>query len=229
MFHNLSRHKYKITIFGLLVGASVVSVTLAIARMEYSDTREYVFLVKNLILAWIPFLIAYIAYTLTLARKLLYVIIPVSAFVWLIFFPNAPYILTDLQHLALGPVSAPIWFDVILFIWFAWTGLLLGIVSLYLMQEIVRREFGRVIGWIFVVVVACLSSIGMYLGRFLRWNSWDVLQNPTEISRDVWGWMRDPNLQAFGFAALFTIFFLFIYLILYAFGHLLQEQKVKES
>ena len=128
----LFRNRYKIAIFGLLLGASIFSVLLAVARMAYSDSRQYSNLIWNLFLAWIPFVLAYIAYALSWRRIWLYIAIPVFAFLWLIFYPNAPYILTDLQHLSRVTNNAPLWFDVILLVWFSWTGMLLGLISLYM-------------------------------------------------------------------------------------------------
>ena len=218
------RNRYKIAIFGLLLGASIFSVLLVGARMAYSDSGRYGGLVWNLFLAWIPFVLAYAAYALSWKRILLYIAIPIFAFLWLIFFPNAPYILTDLQHLAVESKVAPVWYDVILLVWFSFTGLFLGMVSLFLMQEIVRREFGRWFGWGFVVLVAALTTVGIYMGRFLRWNSWDILQDPSEVAISILGLVIDPSLRLLVFTLLFTIFFLFIYLTMYAFGHLLREQ-----
>ena len=225
LYQNLLRHRYKLTIFIILALSSATCVTLVGARVAYSDSGRYISLIWNLFLAWIPFLMAYLAYALSLKRALLYLIVPLFAFLWLIFFPNAPYLITDVQHLADGLGEAPVWFDVILLIWFSWTGLLLGIVSLYLMQEIVKNTFGKFFGWALVFSVSVLSSIGVYLGRFLRWNSWDILHDPIEILRDSWHLLRSLNRSAIGFTALFTVFFLFVYLTLYAFGHLLQEEK----
>ncbi len=219
----LLRHRYKIAIFLLLAFSSLTCVTLVSARVVYSDSQRYTFLVWNLFLAWIPLIMAYIAYALSLKRVLLYIFVPFFALIWIAFFPNAPYIMTDFQHLANGWSGAPLWFDVILLIWSSWTGLLLGIVSLYLMQEIVRKTFGKLLGWVFVFSVSLLSSIGVYLGRFLRWNSWDILHDPVQILRESWHLLRDLNKSAVGFTALFTLFFLFVYLTLYAFGHLQLE------
>ena len=216
-------NRYKIAIFALLLGASLLSVFLVGARMAYSDSGRYGGLVWNLFLAWIPFILAYIAYALSWKRILLYIAIPVFAFLWLIFFPNAPYILTDLQHLAVESNAAPVWFDVILLVWFSWTGMLLGLVSLYMMQEIVKRTFSRWVGWVFVLFMSGMSSIGIYLGRFVRWNSWDILQEPSEVAISILGLVIDPSLRLLVFTFLFTLFFLFIYLTMYAFGHLLRE------
>jgi uncharacterized membrane protein len=227
MIHGLLRtfldHKYKVGIFILLAAASVLCVALVAARMAYSGKGDYSNLVWNLFLAWIPFVLAYIAYMLSWRKPLMYVVIPAFAFLWLIFFPNAPYILTDLQHLGRDTIGVPIWYDVIVLIWFSWTGMLLGIVSLNLMQEIIRREIGRWAGWAFVLVVACMTSVGLYLGRFVRLNSWDILQNPGQVASNIPDWLGDPSLRSVGFIALYTLFFIFVYLTLYAFGHILHE------
>src|SRR5512136_2484545 len=181
MLQVLFRHKYKIAIFGLLTVASVISVLMAKARMAYSSSNLYATLIWNLGLAWIPFVFASLAYVVSWSRRLLYLVVPICAFIWLIFFPNAPYILTDFQHLSTNPNNAPLWYDVLMLVWFAWTGLLLGLVSLHFMQEIVTRAFGRVSGWLFTILVTFLSSIGILLGRFYRWNSWDLLGDPMPI------------------------------------------------
>ena len=210
--------------FVLLAGASIFSVVIWRVRADFSGTGRYAFLIWNLFLAWIPFVISYFTYTLAFNRKWIYIVIPVAAFVWLIFFPNAPYILTDFQHLAYQTSELPVWYDVMMLIWFAFTGLLLGIVSLFLMQEIVRREFGRWAGWAFVAAVTGLSSAGVYMGRFLRWNSWDILRDPTGIALYSFQRVTDPSLQSIGFIGLFGAFFLFLYITLYTFGHLLVER-----
>jgi uncharacterized membrane protein len=94
-------------------------------------------------------------------------------------------------------------------------------VSLFLMQEVVRREFGRWVGWAFVAIVAGLSSTGIYAGRFLRWNSWDIFSNPKGMALLTIQRLQDPSLQSIGFVGLFTAFFLFLYIALYTFGYLL--------
>jgi uncharacterized membrane protein len=231
MLRKLAPHKYKLWIFGILMTASVVSVMLARARMAYSNTDDYSILIWNLMLAWIPFIFASMAYIVSWSRKLLYLVLPVCAFIWLIFFPNAPYILTDFQHLSTYALTAPLWYDVLMLLWFAWTGLLLGMISLYFMQEIVTRAFGRVPGWVFTILVTILSSIGIFLGRFYRWNSWDLLGDPIPIAHDIWGWLRNPfsNLRLYGFTSLFTLFFLFVYLAIHTFGRVMQEKQSREE
>jgi uncharacterized membrane protein len=221
----IKNNRYKIAIFGLMIFASAVCVMLVAARIAFSDSGRYVSLVWNLFLAWIPFVLAYFAHAFSSNKILLYLTLPVTVFLWLIFFPNAPYILTDLQHLVKQTASAPLWYDVIVMVWFSWTGLLLGIVSLYLMHDLVQRVFGRWTGWAFVFLVSGLSSFGVYLGRFVRFNSWDLLGDPKEIAVTILGLVIDPTKRLVAFTVLFAVFYLFVYLTLYSFAHLLQEQS----
>jgi len=92
-------------------------------------------------------------------------------------------------------------------------------------HEIIRRAFGRLTGWIFVLAVAGLSSVGMYIGRFIRLNSTDILQDPSGSAGNIWSWLSDPSRNSVGFIALYTLFFLFVYLLLYTFGHLSQDHQ----
>jgi uncharacterized membrane protein len=223
------RNRYHFAILFLLGFASFVCATLLAARIAVTDSRRYIFLAWNLYLAWIPVVFAYIALAFSKRRYLLYGIVPLFAFLWLIFFPNAPYILTDLQHLALELTDVPVWYDVILLIWFSWTGVLLGVVSLYIMHMIVSGAFGRWMGWAFVLIVSALSSLGIYLGRFGRFNSWDIFQHPSEVALTILGRVIDPSLRLVAFTGSLTAFFLFVYLTLYAFGHLLNDGSSKPS
>ena len=219
------RYRYSIAVFVLLNLSCLICIMLVVARIAYSDTSRHTGLIWNLFLAWIPFMLAYFAHAVSWRRATLYLIIPITAFLWLIFFPNAPYMLTDLQDLSRRAVGAPLWYDVIIIVWFSWTGMLLGVISLYLMQDIILRTFGRAAGWIFVVVISALSSFGIYIGRFVRLNSWDILQNPAETAQQILGLVIDPSRRLAAFTILYTIFFLFVFLLLYSFSHMLREQS----
>jgi len=219
------RNRYSIAVFVLLNLACAICIMLVLARVAYSDTGKHTGLIWNLFLAWIPFMLAYFAHAVSWRRATLYLIIPVIAFLWLIFFPNAPYMLTDLQDLARRGFDAPLWYDVIIVVWCSWTGMLLGVISLYLMQDIIVRTFGRLTGWIFIFVISALSSFGMYIGRFVRLNSWDILQNPAETAQEILGLVIDPSRRLAAFTILYTTFFLFVFLLLYSFSHMLREQS----
>src|SRR5512147_2406483 len=220
------RNRHSIAVFVLLNGACAVCIALVAARVAYSDVGANTGLIWNLFLAWIPFILAYIAHAFSWRRITLLLLLPFVAFIWLIFFPNAPYMLTDLQDLARRAGDAPLWYDVLIVVWCSWTGMLLGVISLYLMQDIIMRMLGRFAGWAFVFIISPLSTFGIYIGRFVRLNSWDILQNPAETAMDILGVIIDPSRRLAAFTFLYTFFFLFVYLLLYSFSHLLQEQAV---
>jgi len=208
-------------VFALLGLASAMCLALVVARTIYSDTNHLQFLVWNLFLAWIPLVLAAAAFRVATGRVgLARVIIVPTAIVWLLFFPNAPYIVTDFVHLSEGHDNVPGWYDVMLIAWCAWTGLLLGIVSLRLMQEIVTRAASIAAGWLMVVAVTLLGSIGIYLGRFLGWNSWDVFQAPLVLADKAWDRANQPNadVRMLGFTVLFALLFLFVYVAVYLIG-----------
>jgi uncharacterized membrane protein len=221
-------NRHRLFIFAALSASTVFCALLLRFRMQYSDSTHYAFLIWNLFLAWIPFGIAYVTHSIVFHRRALLALIPINIFLWIIFFPNAPYILTDLQTITYWASEFPVWYDVIMLIWFAWTGLLLGIMSLYFMQETVRWEYGSRMGWLFVLVITVLSSIGMYLGRFIRLNSWDILFNPLGVASGIVNSAMDSSLRAIGFISSYTIFFLYTYVMFYAFGHLLPGRSQRK-
>jgi uncharacterized membrane protein len=145
-------------------------------RVQRTGSGYYVFLLWNLFLACVPLVLSTVLRTLNRLEKRSFWQLGCFG-LWLLFLPNAPYILTDLQHLKY-PSPAPTWYDVALLISFAGTGLLLGYLSLVDVQEIVARKFGSVCSWLFAVTTLVLTGFALYLGRFLRWNSWDVIVRP---------------------------------------------------
>ncbi len=222
-----TRPRFAYAIVGLLLAASLVCVGLVGARMVYSHSAHYWFLIWNLALAWVPFVFAGLAYLLARGnRSILSILIILAALIWLLFFPNAPYILTDFLHLGSMGDNVPGWYDVLMLFWFAWTGLMLGVVSLYLMQDLVSRSAGTAVGWLFVVAAAALGSFGIYLGRFLRWNSWDLLRRPRPLAVDLYGAVTDPAAQPqlLGFTLLFALLFLFVYGAVYIFAKLIRPR-----
>lgn len=157
--------------------------SFSIFRIVVSDTRSFLFLNWNLFLAIIPWVFTSLVILKPKLKKNKFSIV-VLLFSWLLFFPNAPYILTDLFHLRTR-LSMPIWFDLILILSFAWTGLLFGLLSLRDIELLLREKIKY--RWSSMIVIALLfiGSFGIYLGRFLRWNSWDILSEPTGIIYDI--------------------------------------------
>lgn len=211
-------------VMALLV-ASAVSLGLVAARILWTGRWQYAFLPWNLFLAWLPLgfaLMAYDAYQIGTTRNWRFW---AYATAWLLFFPNAPYIFTDIIHLS-SRGFGHFWIDLVLVLLCALTGLVLGFVSLFLMQSVARRSLGRTGSWIFIALVAGLSGFGIYLGRFLRFNSWDVLFRPFALTRGVGRWATDPlgHPGSVAFPMLFATFLFLAYVMLYALTHLQQPQ-----
>lgn len=148
-------------------------------RIDRTGSGYYRFLVTNLFLACIPL---FLSTALRIARhwQLPRTIQLAVLSLWLLFLPNAPYILTDILHLTRAS-HAPAWYDLALLLSCAGTGLLVGYLSLIDVQTIVARSVGQAWSWIFALVSLVLSGFAIYLGRFLRWNSWDVLIDPGRL------------------------------------------------
>jgi uncharacterized membrane protein len=175
------------TILTLLI-ASATPIALLLARIVYTRHIAYLFLLWNLALAWMPLLLAILAWQ---ARRHPFLALS-TGFLWLLFLPNAPYLVTDLIHLRPTP-QAPMWYDVIMLFSFALAGLALGLHSLHLMRDLVQRRFGLLPGWIFALVAATLSGFGIYIGRFLRWNSWEIFLHPLHLVSDVAATVSAPT------------------------------------
>lgn len=186
----------------------------------------YLNLVWNLFLAWMPYWFSVWAIWLEkrYPGKWLRWLIPAG--LWLAFFPNAPYILTDFFHLEERPYL-PLWFDIGLLAAFAWTGFLLGIVSLRMMHILVEEYLGRILGWVFAIAALGLSGLGLYLGRFSRWNSWDLILQPAEIFKEILTRLADPlnNRGFYGFTLMFTSILLVSYLVFISVQRLKLPQK----
>ena len=164
----------------LVISALLVWCTCMIAvRIDRTGSGYYRFLLGNLFLACVPLFFSTVL-RVTHRLRLHWAIMAGLAGLWLLFLPNAPYILTDILHLT-RTSEAPVWYDLALLLSCAGTGLLVGYLSLVDVQGIVARRFTPIIGWIFALVSLGLSGFAMYLGRFLRWNSWDVLFTPTLV------------------------------------------------
>lgn len=172
----------------LLVLVSGLDVAVLAMRIGHSGTIYYIFLIWNLLLAWVPLGFALLGQS---AQKYPLVWLG-SGFLWLLFLPNAPYIITDMIHLRpLGNI--PLWYDALMLFAFALTGILLGFLSLAIWQEMVSARWGKGAGWVFAAVAVGLSSYGVYLGRFLRWNSWQIFTHPFALLRDILATSHTPK------------------------------------
>jgi uncharacterized membrane protein len=173
----------------LLVGSVAVAVGVA-ARVVYLESLETTNLVWNLFLAWIPLALALVVYDGARRGWTAGTLVTVGL-AWLLFLPNAPYIVTDLKWLGQYN-SGTHWFDPVLIGAAAGIGLVLGFLSLYLVQAVVVSRLGRVAGWTLAFAALAASGVGVYLGRFQRWNSWDVFTEPTRVVGQLASAAIDP-------------------------------------
>lgn len=198
-------------IYAALALLSLFSVALIVVRYLYSHEPLFGGLIWNLALAWIPFGLSIVIYDRHRAGARLLTLFPLAA-LWLLFLPNAPYIVTDFKHLVPSPV-VPLWVDIVVIAAPAWTGMLLGFLSVYLVQAVVRSVAGPRTAWAATLAVLALSSFGIYLGRELRWNSWDVIADPSLLSQ-LDGVVTD--VRALAMTTLLAGFLTLSYLVVYA-------------
>ena len=206
----------RVAVIGSLAVLSLFVVAMIVVRIVYTRTPEHAGIAWNLVLAWIPFGLALVVYE----RARTGLLTPAWAGVgvlWLLFLPNAPYIVTDLKHVGSGD-GVPVLYDVLLLSAAAWTGLLLGLTSLFLMHAVARRVVGAVSAWVLVVGALALSSFGIYLGRVLRWNSWDVFVRPGALLSTIANGALHPlsHPQPLALTVLLTSFLLVSYLVFYS-------------
>lgn len=169
---------------------SILCFCFSIFRFMYTDTKVFLFLNWNLFLAFVPWAVTSIV-ILKPGIQGYRITVFILLGIWLLFFPNAPYILTDLFHLRLNS-NMPKWFDLILILSFAWTGLIFGYLSLWDIEKLLSKYLSQF--WISLISVTLLfiGSFGIYLGRYLRWNSWDILNEPFYLIYDITDRLVNP-------------------------------------
>jgi uncharacterized membrane protein len=221
--------------FLLLAVSSLGCLVFVILRIIFTGRGIFSFLVWNLFLAWIPLGVSLFILLLNPGKESgrpLKTIAIVLSFVWLIFYPNAPYILTDIVHLLrlgmyyrdmneLVTANALIWYDIILNAAFAITSHVLGLFSLLFMHKIFEKLYNKIAGWALVLVTCLLSGFGIYLGRFERLNSTDIIVYPFVSLKEIFENLFYLKAVLFSFGVGF--FILLTYLAIYAF-HRLHEK-----
>ncbi|OFY82755.1 MAG: hypothetical protein A3F72_20005 [Bacteroidetes bacterium RIFCSPLOWO2_12_FULL_35_15] len=194
--------------------SSIMSILLLYFRIQWSGNLHFAFLVWNLFLAWIPFLCALALTELQKGANSKYVLLLLFC-LWLVFFPNSPYILTDLFHLT-PKVDVPLWFDLVLILSFAWNGLILGYTSLFEVHAFLNKFFKKGTVWCFITGIMILSGFGIYLGRYPRWNTWDIVNDPIDLFSNIFNLLIHPlnNTRMVGVTFFFSLFLMVSYLTL---------------
>jgi uncharacterized membrane protein len=172
--------------------------------MKLTHSFFYLFLVWNLFLAVIPFAITTYLVSIPKLNKIALVF---WFCVWLLFLPNAPYMVTDLLHLKISNTHL-LWLDILVVMSFALNGLLVFYLSLVDMNAILNTIIKSSKTKYLTVFILYLCGFGVYLGRFLRYNSWEIIQNPLSLFNDIVNIIFYPNqhMEAWLFTLLFGTF-----------------------
>lgn len=202
--------KTELSLSKILLGFFAFIGAMIVVRFIYSGGHGFVFLVWNLFLAWIPFAISAVFKKMRYSKKWKQLVV---FSVWLTFFPNALYIVTDLLHLNME-TSIPKWYDVVLLFTASVTGLIMAFVSLLRIEKLLSHHFNNRKVHAMMIGILFLSSFGVYLGRFLRWNSWDIISNPLSLVYSIAQRFLFPwhYIQTWGITLMLTTLFYLMYL-----------------
>ncbi len=185
---------------------------LLIIRAVETQQVQGLFLLWNLFLAWMPLFFALVGRRLVVSTskvtKFKQIQIYTTLAFWLLFFPNAPYLITDLIHLSENK-SQILWFDAVGFFIAALAGMATGLYSLYVAHQVLNRLTTNVLAWIIVSGSITLSGFGLYLGRFVRFNSWDLFTTPVYLLRKSFQELKNP------LAMQTTLVFTLVVMVLY--------------
>jgi uncharacterized membrane protein len=216
----------------LLASSMCFSCMLVVVRIVHSGRLLFIFMIWNLFLAYIPYALStwltarysisdgrwpeVSGTRLSLTRRRgSQILLVVLSLAWLLFIPNTFYILTDLYHLTdHGRTSrVPEWYDLVLILSFAWNGLLLGVLSVRHMEKLFMPRASVLAGWLFVYPIMMLNALGVYTGRYLRYNSWDIISDPLQLLADILDMIIHPfrNHPVWNMILCFSILLTLIY------------------
>lgn len=198
----------------VLVGVTLAVLALLAARAHYEPGLDRGYLVWNLFLAWIPYICARALWRAARGAYALPLVLPLFG-LWLVFLPNAPYLVTDVVHLHHAD-GLRLALEVALFGCVALSGVLLGVASVQPVHRLAAERFGRLAAEAFPPIIALAVAFGVYLGRVQRWNSWALFESPRSLLHATWAVLGHPldHPHAFGGIALFGVAFLGAYLAL---------------
>jgi uncharacterized membrane protein len=197
----------------VLILSALFSCLLVAARIYHTGRPTFLFMPWNLFLAWVPYRIS--SRITRTGNRFLFV---AGLIVWLLFIPNSFYILTDLYHLADNHRNSrvPEWFDLILIVSFALNGLLLGVRSTRQVEKLLAPDASFLGRWVFLYPVMWLSAWGVYIGRVLRYNSWDIVASPVDLLGDIIRMIAHPLRyhDAWGMILCYSILLTIVYSVL---------------
>lgn len=210
-----------------LGGLTAVSIGLFVAGAVANHSMQFAYLIWNLFLAWLPLMFMALLFR-SLRTRLWSSWLPfVLTLLWLIFLPNSFYMISDFIHIQDVP-RHNLLYDVVMFTAFIFTAALVGFCSLYLVHAELRKRMKMVSSSVLIGAILFLCSFAIYLGRDLRWNSWDVLVNPAGILFDISDHLIHPLLHLEMFSITFTFFLLLgsLYIVGWQLGEAMNGNKV---
>lgn len=175
----ISFYKYILSNYRLLT-ICTISLALLQLRFAYTGDVKFIFLVWNLFLAIIPYLIGK---WLRFRESENPYIISTLLLIWLLFLPNAVYLITDFIHLKVSNLIITA-LDILILTSFSCAGAFMAFESMkdtYLMLD---KNLFHISKNKYYCIITFLSAMGVYLGRVLRWNSWDILRDPSGLVMD---------------------------------------------
>ncbi|MCX6754511.1 MAG: DUF1361 domain-containing protein [Candidatus Nomurabacteria bacterium] len=183
--------------FNIKIPKSIIPIVLFviilnILRVIFWGKVSLIFILWNIFLAFIPFVISSLLLLYSKKEKFNKIILFFGLFLWLLFIPNAPYIITDFIHLG-STRSIPLIFDILLIFSSALIGLIFFFYSLFQIEQIIKNKYSNKVTSIIIGFVIMLVSFGVYLGRFLRFNSWDVFVNNKSLVISIWKILTDSS------------------------------------
>lgn len=159
---------------------SVLAITLLLLRVKITNSTYLLFLIWNLFLAFIPYFLSSSIYKnfFNTSKKIQN---SFYGLVWLLFIPNSFYILTDFTHLHFK-TTFQFSLDMLIISGFSFVGFYVGLLSIHTIRLLVIAKYGNTKGNIFILTISFLSAFGIYLGRVLRFNSWDIISKPIQLA-----------------------------------------------
>ncbi len=190
-----------------------LAVVLNISRFFIFDNYVFIYIIWNIFLAFIPFLITSVLILYINKENIVKPIFIISFIIWILFLPNAPYVVTDLIHLG-NFRKVPMMYDIFLLFSSAGVSLLMGLYSLFHMEKMLLLKFSKKITNIMIAFIILIASFGIYLGRFLRFNSWDFFISHKLLLSSVWDTftLSNNNTNVFTYTLLFFFFIYMSYL-----------------
>ena len=212
--------------FNRLLAVFFVFIGMLIAfRILYTGSLVHLFICWNIFLAWIPYMLSNFFAEVKQKAKWKQLFLFAS---WLLFFPNALYIVTDLIHID-DNKDVPVWYDAVLLFASSFIGIMMAFVSLQKVEFFLKCVFSKRVVAALVPFILFVASFGVYLGRFERWNSWDVIKDPMALGLNIINNFTSPidNYRTWAitilFTAIYSLLYFFLKILPQAFG---EEKKV---